>query len=161
LISKFHIFSLNPKIVYKNIIAQLKENSGRGQTAVSVLTIFFGLTIIALVSKIMKYNLHVRMDRGDFTMDEATSNELRSLVIGIVFMIVKILTAIFFIMWFRRAYYNLTQIPNSKVNYTEGWAAGAWFVPILNLFRPVEIMNEIWRETQIHSGNTEEAQKGS
>ncbi|MEK7256950.1 MAG: DUF4328 domain-containing protein, partial [Bacteroidota bacterium] len=31
---------------------------------------------------------------------------------------------------------------------SEGWAAGSWFVPILNLFRPYHIMKEIWDKTQ-------------
>jgi len=26
-----------------------------------------------------------------------------------------------------------------------GWAVGAWFVPILNLWRPLEIARDIWR----------------
>lgn len=58
------------------------------------------------------------------------------------------LTAVFFIMWLRRAYYNLWAASPGSVSYSEGWAAGAWFVPILNLFRPYQIMREIWTGTQ-------------
>jgi hypothetical protein len=29
--------------------------------------------------------------------------------------------------------------------YRTGWALGAWFVPILALFRPKQIANDIWR----------------
>ncbi len=52
-----------------------------------------------------------------------------------------------FIQWFRRAYYNLHQKIN-HLSHSEGWAAGAWFVPILNLYRPYQIMKELYRETK-------------
>ena len=29
-----------------------------------------------------------------------------------------------------------------------GWAIGAWFVPFLNLVRPIQIVNDIWRGSQ-------------
>lgn len=58
--------------------------------------------------------------------------------------------AVVFIMWFRRAYANLHRLENSEsiLSHTEGWAAGAWFVPFMNLVRPYTIMKEIWNETQ-------------
>lgn len=31
--------------------------------------------------------------------------------------------------------------------FSEGWAAGSWFVPILNLFRPYQIMKELYERT--------------
>jgi len=61
---------------------------------------------------------------------------------------VSIITGVFFIMWFRRAYFNLQQLPGSYFRYSEGWAAGAWFVPILNWIRPYQIMREIWDGNQ-------------
>ena len=63
------------------------------------------------------------------------------------YMIAHILSAVMFIQWFRRAYYNLHQKIN-HLSYSEGWAAGAWFVPILNLFRPYQIMKELYNETK-------------
>lgn len=58
------------------------------------------------------------------------------------------LVAVFFIMWFRRAYYNLQAANPGYASFSEGWAAGAWFVPIMNLFRPFQMMREIWTGTQ-------------
>lgn len=54
----------------------------------------------------------------------------------------NITVAILFIQWFRRAYYNLHQI-SGNLSYSEGWAAGAWFVPFMNLGRPCTIMKEM------------------
>lgn len=61
-------------------------------------------------------------------------------------LITYIISAVTFIQWFRRAYFNLHQRVNFLL-YTEGWAAGSWFVPILNLFRPYQIMKELYLET--------------
>jgi hypothetical protein len=52
------------------------------------------------------------------------------------------------IMWLRRAYYNLHQLPNIRPEYSDGWAAGAWFVPFINFWRPYTIMREVWQDTQ-------------
>lgn len=50
-----------------------------------------------------------------------------------------------FLAWFSRAYRNLGRLGVPGLRYTPGWAVGAWFVPILNLFRPKQIANDIWR----------------
>jgi hypothetical protein len=31
----------------------------------------------------------------------------------------------------------------------EGWAAGCWFVPFINLYRPYQIMKELFQETHL------------
>ncbi len=61
-------------------------------------------------------------------------------------MIVSIISAVAFIQWFRRAYFNLhSLVPN--LTYTEGWAAGSWFVPVIGFFRPYQIMVELYNKT--------------
>jgi len=79
-------------------------------------------------------------------MEAAESNDLRQLVIAIISMVVALISAVTFIMWFRRAYFNLHSRV-SKLSFTEGWAAGAWFVPIVNLGRPLNIMQELYNKT--------------
>lgn len=50
-----------------------------------------------------------------------------------------------FLPWFYRAYANLGRLGVARLRYGRGWAIGAWFVPILNLFRPKQIANDIDR----------------
>ena len=67
-----------------------------------------------------------------------TAEESDSVVSMFAFLYIGSLIAsmVAFIMWFRRAYANLHRLDNVVIlNHTEGWAAGAWFVPILNLFQ--------------------------
>ncbi len=103
----------------------------------------------------MQLNLLNRFSGGDFNTNAANSNDIRQGIIGLMTLIVILLTIVFFIMWFRRAYYNLHQSGVRGLSFDEGWAAGCWFVPFLNLVRPYQIMREIWVETQrIIPGNT-------
>ena len=48
-------------------------------------------------------------------------------------------------MWMFRAYNNVDAVAPGARRYDGGWAIGSWFVPILNLFRPKQIINDIWR----------------
>ena len=54
-------------------------------------------------------------------------------------------TVIAFLCWFARAYYNLPRLRVYPLRFDRGWSWGAWLVPILNLFRPKAIANDIWR----------------
>ena len=62
--------------------------------------------------------------------------------------------AIAFLAWFSRAYRNLGRLGVAGLRYTPGWALGAWFVPILNLFRPKQVANDIWRATDPRQHDT-------
>ena len=55
--------------------------------------------------------------------------------------------SILFLMWFRRAYYNLHQLKNN-LSYTDGWAVGSWFIPFANWVLPYRIMKEIYDSTR-------------
>ena len=54
-------------------------------------------------------------------------------------------------MWFSRAYKNLPALGASDLRYKTGWAIGGWFVPILWLWRPKQIANDIWRASDPES----------
>ena len=53
-------------------------------------------------------------------------------------------TVVLFLMWFHRAYKNLTPLGAVGLQYSPGWTIGAWFIPIGNLFIPYRIAKEIW-----------------
>ncbi len=56
-----------------------------------------------------------------------------------------ILTSIVFLAFFHRAYSNLGVLGPGEQRWSAGWSVGSWFIPILNLFRPKQIANDIWR----------------
>jgi Domain of unknown function (DUF4328) len=50
-----------------------------------------------------------------------------------------------FIAWFSRAYQNIERLGARDLRVKHGGAIWSWFVPILGLIRPKQIMNDIWR----------------
>jgi Domain of unknown function (DUF4328) len=61
-----------------------------------------------------------------------------------------------FIAWFFQAYKNLRRLGVAGLRYGNGWAIGSWFVPILGMWRPKQIANDVWRGsepgTEVSSG---------
>lgn len=120
----------------------LRPNKDRSDRLIIVLWIFTALKALTSVSDISQYFLLKRIANGNFGMAEVNSNDTRQSIIAILMLLLYVGVIIVFIQWFRRAYYNLHQVSN-RLSYSEGWAAGAWFVPILNLGRPFIIMREM------------------
>ncbi|MDR0801655.1 DUF4328 domain-containing protein [Fluviicola sp.] len=120
----------------------LKPNKDRSNRLILVLWVYTALELLTSISDILQYLLLKRIETGNFEMGEVNANDTRQQFIAIAMFLIYIGVAIVFIQWFRRAYYNLHQLSNS-LSHSEGWAAGAWFVPFINLVRPFNIMKEM------------------
>jgi Domain of unknown function (DUF4328) len=81
--------------------------------------------------------------RADLAAGQASDDQTS--VMGIVELGLFVVTAVCFIAWFHRAYRGLLLLGAERTRHGTGWAIGGWFVPILNLWRPKQIANEIWR----------------
>jgi len=128
----------------------LKDNTARAKQIISIFWIMLGITIVDMASLAWQYILvkDAQNNSGNADMEAiGVSDTLRQIIV-IVNLIIFILAIVFFIMWFRRAYYNLHELPWHNARYTEGWAAGSWFVPVIWWWWPYQIMVDIWRGTQ-------------
>jgi hypothetical protein len=139
--------------------AALRNNAGRARTAIVMLWIMFGIDICMVIFYFTRWRMVSRALDGDLvTYNEARTSDIVESMLAVFYMIALIITAVMFIRWFRRAYYNLHQVDGSYLTYTEGWASGAWFIPIFNWFGPYRIMKEICQDTTHHvektTGNT-------
>ena len=77
--------------------------------------------------------------------NQIDENDTLGVIIGMLMVAALIATAIPFCMWMYRAHANLRFLNVKGLKYSPGWAAGAFFVPILNYFRPCQIAQEIWK----------------
>lgn len=50
-----------------------------------------------------------------------------------------------FLTWSYRSYANLKALGAQGTTYSPGWAGVYYFIPILSLYRPYQVMMEIWR----------------
>lgn len=124
-------------------MSYLKPNQERSKSAIILIFIVMGIEIISTISDWFQYKLLQNAATGTISIDDANANDYRQQMIAIIYIVVFIGSAITFILWFRRAYYNLHQLTD-YLSQPEGWAAGAWFVPIVCLFRPYQIMKELF-----------------
>jgi hypothetical protein len=58
---------------------------------------------------------------------------------------VFVLTAVLFLTWFRRAYANAAALGAGRLRFAGGWAVAGWLVPVFSLFRPKQLLNDVWR----------------
>lgn len=127
---------------------KLKTNSTRAKIAEISLWICGVLFILSLFSNILEFFLFKNAQDGIMVgFEEVEKNNLRQIIISFTQGFAFIFSSVTFILWFRRAYYN----QEAKFEYmysSNGWAIGSWFVPILNLFKPYQLMKEIHQNLQ-------------
>jgi hypothetical protein len=123
-------------------------SAGLGLAVKIFLSLSILLEAVMLASDYQQYQLALRMIAGANVADaELESNDARQMALGLIHFLLFIAGAIIFVIWFYRVHANLEPLGARHLIYTSGWAAGSWFVPILNLFRPVQIAQEIWRNS--------------
>jgi len=125
----------------------LKPNENRVKYVLIAISIVLFLDLVSAVSGYFQYQLLMDLKDGIFTPEEVLeNNDLREQIIGYFYIVAYIASVVFFILWFRRAYFNLA-VRTGNTQHSEGWAAGSWFVPIISLYRPYHIMKELDEET--------------
>jgi Domain of unknown function (DUF4328) len=122
----------------------------------NVLRIVFYVWIVFQAGALLSDTLELRMLSHplSITFEEGTANDDRQRSIAIIQIIFLLVTAIIFLTWFRRAYRNLPALGAHKLRTKKGWAVGSWFVPLLNLVRPKQIADDIWRASHPYAPRT-------
>jgi len=124
----------------------LRSNSQRAKQVITSFYILIGFSVLEAVFDVWQYYQYSNFDGSNLELFQTMVMLKTIAVYGSL--LLYIITGILFIFWFRRAYYNLNAAAPEAASFTDGWAAGAWFVPFLNLVRPYQIMREIWTGTQ-------------
>jgi hypothetical protein len=124
-----------------------RSSAGRGRVMRGLLWLMVALELAGL--GVSLYQL--RLPPGALESDEVTvplAFLLTLAVWGLAYTAAIIATIVVVCMWMYRAHANLRALGVRDLDYTSGWAAGAWFVPFLNLVRPFRIMKEIWKGSE-------------
>ena len=117
-----------------------------------------GLAVIVLVGIGMLLDVAgvgVGLSQASFLSDIAAgrsvvqadveASDARVQLVGILTLLVFVATVVAFLIWIHRAYRNLETFGVAGLEYSPGWAIGGFFVPILNLIRPFQVVREIWK----------------
>jgi hypothetical protein len=70
------------------------------------------------------------------------------LVLGLIWLIWFPATVIAFVMWAHRAHRNLPALGATGLEFSPRGAVGWYFVPFLNLFKPYQVMREIYNASE-------------
>ena len=105
----------------------------RAQRVIVFLAITIILGIAAIVSDYLQIDLlSWAMEGRIITEAEASSNDTRQQLIGILQVVTFIATGILFLMWIYRSHRNLPPLGARNLKYTPGWAVGDfWMRPKL------------------------------
>ena len=127
---------------------QFRPAKGRANWATFFLLVYGAIAIASILSTIAEIGLLQRIDNREFVSNaEIAANDRRLAILGLLNFASFIAAAVAFLAWIRRASANLAPLGVSWQRFSPGWAVGAWFVPIVCLFRPYQIMAEIWRDS--------------
>jgi hypothetical protein len=102
------------------------------------------LDAVGIAAGLLQFGLLTRAATGGISDAEAAANDARQQIIGILALLVYLGTVVSFLVWFYRVHRNLPALGARDLKYTPGWAVGGFFVPFLNLIRPLQVMREIW-----------------
>ncbi len=72
--------------------------------------------------------------------------------LNVVLIALFVLTGFAFITWLALAYANLGAL-HLEPRYSVGWAVGGWFVPVLGLWRPKQVVDDVWRSVDARRGD--------
>ncbi len=102
------------------------------------------LSVVGIFSGFLQIDLISRAATVGISDAEAAANDSRQQLIDVLQVAVYLGTVVAFLIWFHRVHKNLPALGGRELKYTPGWAVGGFFVPLLNLVRPLQVMREIW-----------------
>lgn len=120
----------------------LQPNAGRAKNAIVLCRI---VSVVMLLGIVLNISLLRSTDTGGNLSDAAM---LVQSAFSFIYFITLTLLAVFFLLWMQRAYSNLHRTRISGLSHTPGWVTASWFIPFVRLYRPRELMQEIWDKTQ-------------
>lgn len=101
--------------------------------------------LVAVFSGLAEYSLLVRLETEDVPVSELDASDRRQLIVAVVQTIVFAFAAFFFVRWLHHAYRNLRALGARTLRFATHTAVWSWFVPILNLWKPKQVINDVWR----------------
>ncbi|MFI9721587.1 DUF4328 domain-containing protein [Streptomyces sp. NPDC052396] len=134
------------------------------RTALDVLLIVsvLGLLLLA-VARFRQYGvigevLDQSPDVGDATVRRAQDADTFFGTTSLVYDLAGLATVVLWVIWFRRTRLNAEIFAPGSHRFGSGWAVGAWFTPVVNLWFPKQLANDIYRASA--PGGPQRAPKG-
>ncbi|MEU1671705.1 DUF4328 domain-containing protein [Streptomyces roseifaciens] len=79
------------------------------------------------------------------TQEDLEDTDALATVSALLYLLTLAASATFWAIWFRRARINAEFFAPGSQRLGIGWAAGSWFTPVVNLWFPKQIVNDIYK----------------
>ena len=130
------------------MLAKYHPLKGRALWCALFLGIHGVVTIVAIIFTFAEIDLLSRIERGEnVPMSEAVSSDDRMWAISMTYIGTLVVAGIVFISWMHRAYKNLEPLRGLLQDHSPWWVVFGWIIPIISLFRPYQLMKEIYRDS--------------
>ena len=117
----------------------------RATWTLTLLAVFALAIIAAAVSAVLEIGLLRDLQDGDaVSISRTTGNDDRQRVVSSLYFVTFVSTAVAFCFWIHRVSRNLGLLTTKERRFTPRWAVIWWFVPVMQLFRPYQVVREIW-----------------
>jgi hypothetical protein len=114
---------------------------GRSRNAVAALA----LVLVAEIGTIASDAIALPWLDDPTDVDAASRFDTVTGIAALVEFLALIVAAIFFIRWFNLMYRSLDSLCPGARRYATWWSIGGWFIPIMSLFRPKQMLNDMVR----------------
>jgi transcription elongation factor Elf1 len=112
------------------------------------------LLSVLILSNLMQYLLLLDMISGKTAnlYSRALANDSRQILLSLLYLAAGMASSIAYFIWFYRAHKNLRRANVPGLKHASCWTVWGYFVPILNFFRPYQMMAESWKGSATMSG---------
>ncbi len=119
---------------------------GRANLLAGVFVTYILVEILLIAATYADLSLLLRVrDGGVFTYEELAANDDRLAITGLLYLLVFVVLVVVFLMWLHRIRKNESYLDITGTRFSTGWSIWVWFIPIMNLFRPYQIVKEAWQ----------------
>lgn len=118
----------------------------RAQWVIVCLWLTIAVRTLCMANALLSIHFVQQTARGiEYADQELSLMDISVMVLNVLVIGIQAATVSAFLFWIYRAHSNLPALGAENLDYSPGWAVGYFFIPILNLFRPYQVMSEIWR----------------
>jgi hypothetical protein len=121
-----------------------RRNAAR--LAIFLQAVYIIISLVTLYTMSVERQILHRAQAGEaVSMEEATASDNRRQIVGFIDIGVGLLGIVTFLIWVNQTNKSLQHLGVEGMNFTSGWAVGWFFVPFANLFRPYQVVQELWK----------------
>ncbi|HEX9061166.1 MAG TPA: DUF4328 domain-containing protein [Clostridia bacterium] len=115
--------------------------------SILILTILFvTISLFSIVADFFQFSLIADLKEG-LHKELIDSNDSRQGVIAILNLFILIPLMVVFYTWVNRSNKNLSALGVKNKIFSSGWSVGWFFIPVMSIYKPCQVMKEIWNES--------------